>query len=189
MFRSFEVVDEQVVEGFRVDFREWSGNGCCSGILLPELFAQTAQNNESEYGGEGGAGWKVEPDTDEAEGPKEDEEEYGEGERCGDGDERGLEWLADGDHVALGGEAEPACEISEAEEAEGGGCGVEELLVGIGHKEMDDERRLTAHEEHQRDGCDGGTDETAALDGAHAAVFPRAPVVADGRLEGVADAV
>lgn len=54
---------------------------------------------------------------------------------------------------------------------------------------MDDERRLTAHEEHQCDGCDGGADETAALDGAHAAVFPRAPVVADGRLERIADAV
>lgn len=89
----------------------------------------------------------------------------------------------------MGGEAEPACEISEAEEAEGGGCGVEELLVGIGHKEVDDERWLAAHEEHQRDGCDGGADETAALDGAHAAVFPRAPVVADGGLECIANAV
>lgn len=154
-----------------------------------QFSAQPAQNNERKHSGEGGAGWEVEPDAGEAEGPEENEEEHGEEEREAGGNKRGLEWLADGDHVALGGEAEPACEISEAEEAEGGGCGVEELLVGIGHKEMDDERRLTAHEEHQRDGCDGGTDETAALDGAHAAVFPRAPVVADGRLEGVADAV
>ena len=91
--------------------------------MKSQFSTQASQDDDGENCGEGGAGWEVEPDAGEAEGPEEDEEEHGEGERCGDGDERGLEGFADGDHIALGGEAEPACEISEAEEAAGGGSG------------------------------------------------------------------
>ena len=78
-------------------------NFSLSCVFLIQFVFQTAQNNERKNGGEGGAGWEVEPDAGEAEGPEEDEEEHGEGERCGDGDECGLEGFADGDHIALGG--------------------------------------------------------------------------------------
>lgn len=181
-----------MVEGFRVDFLRGgggSGNGRCSGILLPELFAQTAQNNERKNGGEGGAGWEVEPDAGEAEGPEEDEEKHGEEEREAGGNKGSLEGLADGDHIALGGKAKPACEIGEAEEGKGAGSQGEELGAGIWHEKAGDGFRNAAHEEHHEHGADGGANEAAALDGTHAAVFSGAPVVADGRLQGITDAV
>lgn len=150
---------------------------------------QTAQNNERKNGGEGGAGWQIEPDAGEAEGPKEDEEEHGEEEREAGGNKGSLEGLADGDHVALGGKAKPAREIGEAEEGKGAGSQSEELGAGIWHEKAGDGFRNAAHEEHHEHGADGGANEAAALDGTHAAVFSGAPVVADGWLQGITDAV
>lgn len=160
-----------------------------SRILLPYLPALAVKDEEGKEACEGDAGGHVEPDAGEAERPEQGDHADGEDERGGDGNERGLERLFDCDHEALGGEAEPARDVGKTEKAQGAHAHGEQFARGIGHKETGHGLGDAAHKEHHGDGGDGGADEAAAFDGAHTAVSAGAPVVADGRLQGVAHAV